>query len=136
MAKRKQPGRDLCAQWHEDDGVNPRQERKTAPRRSSRKDLQFCSQVAAALSAALQGEAASPLLRECLVERAEPAPDTSRLRVFVSGPALRQFGVGRVLEELGRARGFLRLQVGAAIARKRVPELIFCATPDEEGHND
>jgi ribosome-binding factor A len=135
MAKRMQPPRDLCAHWHDDDGINPRHERKHQPRKNNRKDLQLCAQVAAALNAALQGEAQSPLLREVLVARVEPAPDTSRLRVLVGGPALQRAGPAQLLESLAAARGFLRLQVASAIARKRVPELIFALAAEEVDHD-
>jgi ribosome-binding factor A len=134
MEKRKhEPQRDLCARMHEDDGINPRHERKdSASRDTTRKDRQLCRQVMVALAAALQGEAGSPLLREILVSSVEPAPDASRLRVLVQGDAVARVGAGAVLQELRRARGFLRMAIGAAISRKRVPDLVFAISAGEE----
>ena len=135
MNKRNQPPRDLCAQRHDDDGINPREDRKERARRSGRKDLQLCGQVMSALNSTLQGEVGSGILRELMVVAVEPAPDASRVRVHVAGGPLARLGAARVLVELGRARAFLRIQVGEAISRKRVPELIFVpAVNEEEGH--
>lgn len=137
MTRRNEdPRRDLCAQIHDDDGMNPRLERKDqSSRNTTRKDQQLCKQIAAAINATLQ-QAASPLLRELTVSHAEPAPDASRVRVVVAGPAIEQAGAAAVLEELRHARGFLRLSVGDSIARKRVPELIFAISSGEEDTDD
>jgi ribosome-binding factor A len=129
MSKRNQPPRDLCAQWHDDDGLDPRFDRRSKVRTDARRDLQLCRQVMGALNSALRSECGSAVLRELSVVAVEPAPDASRLRVFVDGAPLVAFGLGRVLLELNGARAFLRLHVGEAIRRKRVPELFFEPAP-------
>lgn len=137
MSKRNDPRRDLCANIYDDDGINPRLERKDqASRNTSHKDRQLCKQVGTPINAALQGKAASAILRDLMVIDVEPAPDASRLRVVVDGPALQRVGIAAALDELRTARGFLRLAVGEAISRKRVPELVFAIAAEQEGQDD
>lgn len=120
--------RALCARVEEEDGISPARERR--PREEGkgggRKDRQFCKQVVRALNLAVMAESSSPFLRELVFVSAEPAPDTSRLRVNTQGEAaIARAGAAAVLAELRRATGFLRSQVAAAISRRRVPELTF-----------
>jgi ribosome-binding factor A len=94
-------------------------------KRSSQKTAQLCRQVFRAVSLALE-ECGDDVLRELSVVDVEPAPDASRLLVRVSVPvAGGELALPEVLARLGRAGGFLRRQVAAAITRKRAPELMF-----------
>ena len=94
--------------------------------------MQFCKQVQDALNGAFAADAGSPVLRGLYAAHVEPAPDSSRVRVHIAGEAIRDLGLDRVLNELARARPFLRLMIGEAIARKRVPELVFAPAAAEE----
>jgi ribosome-binding factor A len=139
MTTRKRPGcdlRGLCAQAHDDDGIDPRNDRRHNPEpRASRKDMQLCKQVERALAAALEGECGDPILNQLDILGVEPAPNAGRLRVLVMARAGSPDVPGReILERLGHARGYLRSQLVGAIHRKRVPELIFAlgTFPNEE----
>jgi ribosome-binding factor A len=116
-----------CDEIEPDDGVDPRTFfRKPSRKRTNRKALQLCGQIAQTLSSLLAWESGDELLRSLSVEAAEPAPDSTRVLVTVSVPAnVGDVNRGRVLEHLHRATGMLRTEVAAAIHRKRVPELIF-----------
>lgn len=121
--------RSLCAEVHEDDGLDPRelfrsqQEDRTKPNRKAR---QLCRQVAEVLGLVL-AEQSDDLLRGLTVAAVAPAPDTSRLRVTLvdsppdDGPDRRD----RVLRRLASATGSLRTELAAAITRRRAPMLVF-----------
>jgi ribosome-binding factor A len=98
-------------------------------RRRDQKTAQLCRQVFRALSLAMD-EAADDVVRELLLHDVTPAPDAARLLVRVGLPA----GVtpADALDRLGRATGFLRREVAAAITRKRAPELLFLPVPTGE----
>lgn len=108
------------------------------PRRSSGRDddhgrlrklRQLCGQVARELSHALSWELSDPFLLSVVVVRVEPAPDASRLRIFVSAmdPAVAERR-DEVLARLQAAAGHLRAAVAAGIHRARTPTLCFAWT--------
>jgi ribosome-binding factor A len=131
LMKRKEPSRQnllsCCDEIRPDDGLDPRIVfRRTSERRTDRKLLQLCSEVARTLSHALTWEAGDSRLSLLQVEAVVPAPNSGRLLVTVSLPeASESVEAGQVLERLGRATGMLRARVAAAITRRRVPELAF-----------
>ncbi len=96
------------------------------------KALQVCRQAQQALSLALAGECNDDLLRSLYVESVEPAPDASRLLVFVVVPSHLGVGVEEVLSRLADVHGLLRSAVARAISRKRAPELSFVPTRERE----
>jgi len=95
--------------------------------------LRFCKQVEEALAVAFAGGCGDEVLAELGVESVVPAPDAGHLLVTVS--FLSKVRIPDPLETLTRlhkATGWLRLQVGASIARKRVPELAFRFAPIDQ----
>ncbi len=86
-----------------------------------------------ALSVALAA-ARSELLRELVVLRVEPAPNSSHLMVIVgpAGPGPASVTAVEVSEALGHVAGYLRSEVAAAVHRKRAPELSFRFLPAQE----
>jgi hypothetical protein len=132
MKQRSNDLRHLCAQTHEDDGQNPRFDRKDVARPHSHKDLQLCKQVRRALDTQVSTTpwAGNAGLR---IEDVSPDPDATRLRVKVSWSA-RTWGVEGVLALLAAHKAELRWAAANAITRKRAPELTFEAAPraDEE----
>jgi ribosome-binding factor A len=105
------------------DGADPRFDFRLTGRRTGRKALQLCDQVARTLAQVLTWESGDEFLREVQVEGVVPAPNAGRLLAIVSIPSDRQ--VGEVLERLARCAGRLRAEVAAAIHRRRAPELAF-----------
>ncbi|HWY86886.1 MAG TPA: ribosome-binding factor A [Gemmataceae bacterium] len=118
----------LCSEIRPDDGVDPRTFfRKSSGRKTTnRKALQLCGAIARTLSQVLAWESSDDLLRTAVVQSVEPAPDSTRVLVTVAMPATED-GVNakQLSERLNRSRGRLRAEVGAAIHRKRVPEVVF-----------
>jgi ribosome-binding factor A len=136
--------RDLCAHIHDDDGVDPRYDKKKergSDAARDRKTLQLCKQVRLIVSAALRGVCRDAVLQELEVVSVRPAPNASRLLVGVQwyGAGLMP-GRAAVLSRLGRAKGLLRAEIAAGTSRKRVPELVFelgvNAAIGEEGVSD
>jgi hypothetical protein len=103
--------RELCAELGPDDGLDPRTRPGRRDARTNIRDLRLCGEVARILSLELDG---------IVVERVEPAPDASRLRVWIRAEDL-------PIVERQRAR--LRAAVAAAIRRKRAPDLVFAVLP-------
>jgi hypothetical protein len=94
------------------------------------KTAALCKQVRRIVQLALSGECGDPVLQELIVDEVLPAPSAGRLLVRVmlrvrdGGP-----GVIDVLQRLASVEGMLRASVGAGIARKRTPELVFDVVP-------
>lgn len=122
--------RALCAEVHEDDGMDPRH---AASRRQpfesgkeNRKTLQLCKQVARALALSLVDECMDPCLHAIQIATVVPAPDSAHLAVLIrleAGEDARS--QEEILARLREAVGFFRGQVARAITRKHVPELTF-----------
>jgi ribosome-binding factor A len=95
-------------------------------RRTDRKTLQLCGQVADTLNYVLSGECYDDVLRNVYVVKVEPAPDASQLLVTVApydpnDPA----PLDVILARLGHASGLLRREVAATISRRKAPQLLF-----------
>jgi ribosome-binding factor A len=126
---RKRPAPPLCAEIHEDDGVDPRAFFRAGRtgRKAPRKTLQLCRQVQDALNYLLADDGNDELLELFRVAEVRPAPDASQLLVIVQ-PAMQltvPLDPREVLGCLARASGRLRSGVAAAITRKRAPKLLF-----------
>ncbi|HYD00132.1 MAG TPA: ribosome-binding factor A [Phycisphaerales bacterium] len=122
--------RALCAQPTDEDGLNPKLEKKQPPRRGiSRKDLQLCKRVCHALARALSADVTDRRLRDIEVVAVDPDPDATRLRVSVRPCPGAAFDTTDALAALRRAKGFLRSCIGNSTSRKRVPELTFAPAP-------
>jgi ribosome-binding factor A len=130
---------EQCAEVSDDDGQNPRDERKDGGdgRKESRKARQLCRQVAETLDWVFSGDSPDDLLRSLHVASVEPAPHSSRLLVTVVAdiPAERA-APQLILERLQQHVGRLRREVAASINRRKVPTLVFqvvsTAAPDNE----
>lgn len=120
-----------CQELHEDDGVDPREyfRKDNDRRKENRKARQLCRQVTETLELVLSGDCRDEILQSLHVVSVAPAPDSSRLLVVVASdlPA-EQFDPADILTRLGRQTARLRTEVAAAIARKRVPMLVFQVT--------
>lgn len=98
------------------------------------KTLRFCRQVEEALSIAFSGGCGDDVLGELAVLSVVPAPDARHLLVTVDFLSKERIPDPlETLARLHRATGWLRLQVGAAISRKKVPELAFRFAPIQPG---
>lgn len=97
-----------------------------APRVRDRKLKQLAREVYRVLSQAV-AELVDPRLESAYVVEVRPAPDASRFAVQVSGggPAC----ASDVRAALACARGHLRGELASALARKRVPDLVFEVIP-------
>ena len=132
MAEPIQPSRKrlrtLCAEVDPDDGSDPRYFfRKDGDRKPGRhKARQLAKQVGEILDGLLAGSTADPVLGGVTVVGVEPAPDAATLLVTVTRTAgADPVPPGEILEHLGRAAGWLRSEVAAAITRKRAPMLVY-----------
>ena len=101
--------RQLCAEPGPDDGHIESSRGRGRDARSAIRDLRLCGEVARILSLELH---------DLLIERVEPAPDASRLRVWVQA---------QDLSAIEPQRPRLRAAVASAIRRKRAPELVFAS---------
>lgn len=123
----------MCAELHEDDGVDPRlafsRRQSSQSQRESRKTLQLCKQVAHALCLA---DAEGSALREVEIVEVVPAPDSGRLAVLVRFDRGAAVSPETIMTRLNLAVGACRAQIAAAITRKRVPDLVFRFVGEKE----
>jgi len=127
--------RDLppCGELRPDDGIDPRiLFRREERNRNTTRDRRLCGQVAQALSLALGELAGEDWTDGLCVMSVEPAPDTSRLRVRVSYTGRASDDARAAFARLCGQSAHLRWEVGAAISRRRVPELVFELAPGGE----
>ena len=114
----------MCRALGAEDGLDPREYFKSAYNgRNNRKALQLCRQAERALRYALSN-AHDEVLRDLVVEYVQPAPNASHLLVMVTC-ADPQVSVPQILNRLGKATGYLRTELAAAIHRRRTPQLSF-----------
>lgn len=122
----------LAAELHSDDGQDPKQffRKSKQVKKTGRKALQLCSQVADTLSLVLSGECGDEVLQNLLVAEVTPAPDASQLLVLLTpAPGSQTLTTEEVTIALRAASGRLRTEVAAAISRKRAPRLTFQFLP-------
>jgi ribosome-binding factor A len=115
-----------------DDGADPREffRKEGFAERTGRKSHQLCAQVADTLSQIFGGECGDEVLQSLTLLDVCPAPDAAQLLVRV-GPLTPEVRLmeAEVAAALGRAAGWLRTEVAAAITRKRAPRLVFRLVP-------
>ena len=97
-----------------------------ASRGDDRKLKQLAREVYRVLSQAL-AELADPRLESAFALEVRPAPDGSRFVLQVSAGA--RATVSDVEAALEAARGHLRDELSMALARKRVPDIVFEVLP-------
>ena len=122
----------LAAELHSDDGQDPKEyfRKSKQVKKTGRKALQLCSQVADTLSLVLSGECGDEILQNLLVAEVTPAPDASQLLVLLTpAPGSQTLTTEEVTIALRAASGRLRTEVAAAISRKRAPRLTFQFLP-------
>lgn len=120
--------RDLCAHASDDDGVDPRYDRRRGDRgKPDRRDLSLCKQAMRALDHEI---ASWPWAIDAglMIDGVEPAPDATRLRVYVSWGD-ESLVRSEVLSRMAARAPAFRAAVAAAITRKRAPVLEFEAAP-------
>lgn len=120
--------RASCSEPGPEDGLDPRLRHRQTPggRRSGRKAMQLCGQVARTLAAVLAGECGDDHLRDLVVESVEPAPNAGRLLVTLSlAPSAEPGHADQAAQSLERARGRLRAEAASAVHRRRAPDLVF-----------
>lgn len=125
------PNLDLtaAADHGREDELDPKRwhDRRTwhQPRKTGRKAMQLCGQVADALRTILPG-LADEVLHNLTVVSVEPAPNTGRLLVTVAGPVPADVtDQATRTERLTTAAGHIRTEVAAAVCRRKAPELVF-----------
>ncbi|HVX85527.1 MAG TPA: ribosome-binding factor A [Phycisphaerae bacterium] len=90
------------------------------------KTAALCKQVHRALSLALAGECADPLLQSLLVDAVLPAPHAGHLLVRLLSP---DASPADLLPRLELVTGLLRNAIAQSINRKRTPQLSFQILP-------
>jgi ribosome-binding factor A len=128
-----------CAEVREDDGIDPRDffRKEQTQRKTVRKTLQLCAQIADTLNGLL-AECHDEMLQVLQVASVVPAPDATQLLVTVY-PAIQPMSPmnpQEVLKHLAEALGWLRSEVAAAITRKRAPKLLFQVAAAWPGKED
>ena len=121
--------RAFCAELHPDDGIDPREDKKRAVDRTKKDDRklqQLCKQVAGVLQLVLPS---LDVLTDATVVSVVPAPNAGRLRVIVAVPNTANHQ--RMATRIEHCSGYLRCEVGQAVARRRVPELVFSIISEE-----
>lgn len=97
-----------------------------SPRADHRKLKQLAREVYRVLSQAV-AELADPRLESAFALDVRPAPDAGRFALQISAGS--RATVSDVEAALEAARGHLRDELSLALARKRVPDLIFEVVP-------
>ena len=129
--------RELCAELSPEDGLDSneikRRKAREGRKEDRRKTRQLCGQVGRTVALAL-AESRDTVLQGLVVDRVEPAPDASRLRVWVWCADPEQgLNPDVVVAHLGAAAPWVRSEVANAITRKRAPELVFAWCPRPGG---
>jgi len=109
-------------------------ERPSSSRQAERKTKQFCRQVQRALNLALADRHVDDGMNDLFVEDVSPAPGCGHLLVHVVVPADRP--ISEALGALRRDAPRLRMEVAAAITRKRAPELSFVPACPQGGDDE
>ena len=121
-------GREAGASWRDDDFDDDGLFEDTRRRVHTRRTAQLCACAERALRSAIERELEDDWLDGLTLLEVCPYPDASHLLVIVSAPPGADPRV--VQSRLGRTSGRLRMLLGRAIARKRVPSLTFAVLPE------
>jgi ribosome-binding factor A len=116
-----------CDEFHDDDGVDPREyfrpQRK--PSKYDRKTRQLCQQVQQTLDQIFGGELRDELLDSLRVVSVDSTASSTLLVTVVADLPPQQFDRARMESRLSELAGWLRSEVAGAITRKRAPLLMF-----------
>ncbi len=117
---------DLCVEFGEEDGIDPRYLVKESRSKTSHKTLQLCKEARRIVTLVLAGETQHPLLRDLHVLSVVPEQEGQSLCVTVAhyGNDLQVLG-DEILAALKRVQGLLRCALAQAVNRKHTPVLRF-----------
>ena len=117
---------DLCVEFGEEDGIDPRYFVKESRSKVSHKTLQLCKEASRIVTLVLAGETQHPLLRDLHVLSVVPEQEGQSLYVTVAhyGNDL-QVSVDEILAALKQMQGLLRCALAQAVNRKNSPTLRF-----------
>ena len=93
------------------------------PIRPNRKTLQLAGQIKEALNWVLGEASGDESLALCYIDEVEPLPGGNRMLVKVTVPD--DIPLEDITRRLHVASSPLRIEVGAAITRRKVPELVY-----------
>jgi hypothetical protein len=123
--------RDLCAQLHEDDGVDSRKEnrdRAQTERSFTLADRRLCKLARRAIDVAMLGFARDPVLSR--LHAHSVTFERGRLVVVLTPDRpLDEEELNDARARAGAARGTLRAAVAHSIVRKRTPDLSLDVSP-------
>jgi ribosome-binding factor A len=115
----------LCAEWREDDGVDPRYEIHP-PEHTSHKSLQLCKQAMRVISQVLQERGNDELLSNLQIISVLPEQDGKLLCVTVTHQhASEAFDDQLTIHALKQIQGGMRYELAQSLHRKKVPRLSF-----------
>ena len=129
----------LCDEVGPEDGVDPRQVRRTPHRRKKDKKAKQVSRQAEMTVQLTLGALLDEALEDLRVVRVEHAPDSRRLLVVLgprgSSTSTTEADAAEVVQKVEQ---HLRREVAAAIHRKRAPSLTFAfvGMREDERHDD
>ncbi|MGZ8160035.1 MAG: hypothetical protein ACXWT4_14655 [Methylobacter sp.] len=117
---------DLCVEFGEEDGIDPRYLVKESRSKGSHKTLQLCKEASRIITLVLAGETRHPLLCDLHVLSVTPEHEGQSLCVTVAhyGCYL-QVSDDEILAALKRVQGLLRCSLAHALNRKHTPVLRF-----------
>lgn len=118
--------RNLCDEPGIEDGADPRVFFRRGGPRDSHRSRRLCGAVHRTLALCLPSALGTEAVHGLGVESVEPAPSPGWLLVVLraDGP-LDLAERRRLTRALDSARGTLRAEIGAAVPRRRVPDLTF-----------
>lgn len=120
--------------WRSDECFEDPNNASSRRRVRQRKTAQLCSQAQRVLGDVIQNELLDADLGGLAVVEVRPYPDAGRLLVVLGAPP--GCAIEPAKQALENAAGKLRLALGRAISRKRVPLLSFAVLPEGgEGHD-
>lgn len=123
--------RALCASINDDDGQNPRFDKRTnehGTANRARKDLQLCKQARRAIENALSISSDSRLHSITLIALTRGETANFTVQVHPNPPLTGS----QALTLLRAARPYLRAALASAIHRQRIPELTFELAPSPQ----
>ncbi len=116
-----------CDEFHDDDGVDPREYFRPhrQPSKYDRKTRQLCQQVQQTLDQIFGGELRDELLDSLRVLSVASTASSTLLVTVVADLPPERFDRAQIEARLADLAGWLRSEVAGAITRKRAPLLVF-----------
>lgn len=121
--RRRDVAAQLCAEWHAEDGIDPRLEKRgRKPRSSLHQDKRICREVERILPLILASEAANPLLRDLRIVSVDLHDNGRRLHVVLTN-VYGSDSDSLVEHVLSGSQSWLRTELARNFHRKRMPLL-------------